>query len=291
MEDLGELKPVASILNTSFNDIESQDQSNSAKGIPVNFYDFDAMTQGLQPGNLMILGGRPAMGKTSFGLNLARNIAQLHHLPICIFSLDMLEEQLTYRLLSMEIGIEAGRLRTGRLQQEEWPLLREGLKTLSQMPIFISDKRNITVKEMTSTCKKVKKQQGKELGLVLIDYFQLMNGQVYNSRKEELSAIAIALKAMAADLKVPVIVISQLKRRRVESRKNKRPMSRDLCNTNSLEPYADSIFMVYRDEYYNPQGKDQGITEIIFSKQRNGPVGTVKLLFEPQFTRFRNLAA
>ena len=285
-----ELTTVASILTTNFNEIESRANGTSVAGIPVNFYDFDAMTQGLQRGDLIVFGGRPAMGKTSIGLNIAKNVAQLHNLPVCIFSLEMSKEQLTYRLLAMEVGIEASRLRTGRLQQDEWPYLGEGIKSLGELPLFITDKSNITVDEMISKCQEIKEQQKSELGLVVIDYVQLMDGPPYPSRDEELSKIAVQLKEMAKLLQVPVLVLSQLNRR-IEHRRNKRPMLSDLRETQSLESHADVVTMIYRDEYYNPETEDRGITELITCKHRNGPVGTVKLLFEPQFTRYRNLAA
>ncbi|KGG17193.1 Replicative DNA helicase [Prochlorococcus sp. MIT 0603] len=282
--------PINQILSTTFEEIESRSLGTIVTGIPVNFYDFDAMTQGLQPGDLMILGGRPAMGKTSMGMNLAKNIAQVHDLPVCIFSLEMSKEQLIYRLLSMEVGIESGRLRTGRLRHDEWPLLGQGINTLGQMPIFIADDPKMTVENLHAKCELVKQQQGKELGLVLVDYLQLMDEPLYNSRDDELSRITRYLKAMAAELKVPVIVLSQLNRR-LESRINKRPMLSDLRESSSIENNADLVVMMYRDEYYNPETPDRGITELIVCKHRNGPIGTVKLLFEPDFTRFRNLAS
>ena len=284
------LKPTAEILTTTFNEIESRSLGTSVAGIPVNFYDLDAMTQGLQRSDLIIVAGRPAMGKTSIVLNLAKNVAQLHGLPVCIFSLEMSKEQLTYRLLSMEVGIESGRLRTGRLQQEEWPLLGQGINTLGQLPLYIDDKPNLSVLEMRSLCRRLMAEQGKELGLVVIDYLQLMEGSTPDNRVQELSRITRGLKGMARELKVPVVALSQLSRG-VESRTNKRPMLSDLRESGSIEQDADLVLMIYRDEYYNPETPDRGITELIVTKHRNGPVGTVKLLFEPQFTRFRNLAA
>ena len=285
-----ELTTVASILTTNFNEIESRANGTSVAGIPVNFYDFDAMTQGLQRGDLIVFGGRPAMGKTSIGLNIAKNVAQIHNLPVCIFSLEMSKEQLTYRLLAMEVGIEASRLRTGRLEQDEWPYLGEGIKSLGELPLFITDKSNITVDEMISKCQAIKEKNKTDLGLVVIDYVQLMDGPQYPSRDEELSKIVVQLKEMAKLLQVPVIVLSQLNRA-IEHRRNKRPMLSDLRETQSLESHADIVTMIYRDEYYNPETEDRGITELITCKHRNGPVGTVKLLLEPQFSRFRNLAA
>jgi len=285
-----DLSPVAEILTTTFDEIESRSLGTSVAGIPVNFYDFDAMTQGLQRGSLVVLAGRPAMGKTSMSFNLARNVATLHDLPVCVFSLEMSKEQVTYRLISSEVGIEVGRLRTGRLQQDEWPYLGEGINTLGKTPIFICDKTNITVKEMVQRCEKIKEKEGKELGLVLVDYVQLLDGPNNQSRDEELSKIVIQLKDMARKLDVPVLVLSQLNRD-IEHRCNKRPMLCDLRETQSLETHADLIVMMYRDEYYDPDTTQRGIAELITCKHRNGPVGTVKLLFEPQFTRFRNIEA
>ncbi len=284
------LTPTAEILTSTFNEIESRSLGTSVAGIPVNFYDLDAMTQGLQRSDLIIVAGRPAMGKTSIVLNLAKNVAQLHNLPVCVFSLEMSKEQLTYRLLSMEVGIESGRLRTGRLQQEEWPLLGQGINTLGQLPIYIDDKPNLGVLEMRSLCRRLMAEQGKELGLVVIDYLQLMEGSTPDNRVQELSRITRGLKGLAREMKVPVVALSQLSRG-VESRTNKRPMLSDLRESGSIEQDADLVLMIYRDEYYNPETPDRGITEVIVTKHRNGPVGTVKLLFEPQFTRFRNLAA
>jgi len=239
---------------------------------------------------LIIVAGRPAMGKTSIVLNIAKNVAQLHHLPVAVFSLEMSKEQLTYRLLSMEVGIESGRLRTGRLQPEEWPLLGNAISSLSQLPLFLDDKPNAGVLEMRSLCRRLMAETGKELGLVMIDYLQLMEGSTPDNRVQELSRITRGLKGMARELNVPVMALSQLSRG-VEARTNKRPMLSDLRESGSIEQDADLVLMIYRDEYYNPETADRGITEVIVTKHRNGPVGTVKLLFEPQFTRFRNLAA
>jgi replicative DNA helicase len=206
-----------------------------------------------------------------------------------VFSLEMSKEQLTYRLLSMEVGIESGRLRTGRLQQEEWPLLGRGISSLGALPLYIDDKPNAGVLEMRSLCRRLMAEQGKELGLIVIDYLQLMEGSGSDNRVQELSRITRSLKGMARELNVPVMALSQLSRG-VEARTNKRPMLSDLRESGSIEQDADLVLMIYRDEYYNPETTDRGITEVIVTKHRNGPVGTCKLLFEPQFTRFRNLA-
>jgi replicative DNA helicase len=283
--------PAAAILTSTFEEIETRSLGTSLAGLlPVNFYDLDAMTQGLQRGDLLALAGRQAMGKTSFALNIARNVAQLHKLPVCIFSLEMSKEQLTYRLLSMEVGIESGRLRTGRLHQEEWPLLGNGISELSKLPLYINDKPNAGVLEMHSLCRRLIAETGKELGLVVIDCLQLMEGGGSDNRVQELSRITRSLKGMARELNVPVMALSQLSRE-VESRINKRPMLSDLRESGSIEQDADLVMMIYRDEYYNPETPDRGVTEVIITKHRNGPVGTCKLFFEPQFTRFRNLAS
>jgi len=283
------LTATAEILTRTFEEIETRSLGTAVAGIPVNFYDLDALTQGLQRSDLIIVAGRPAMGKTSIVLNIAKNVAQLHNLPVAVFSLEMSKEQLTYRLLSMEVGIESGRLRTGRLQQEEWPLLGKGISSLGALPLYIDDKPNASVLEMRSLCRRLMAQQGKELGLIVIDYLQLMEGSGSDNRVQELSRITRALKGMARELNVPVIALSQLSRG-VEARTNKRPMLSDLRESGSIEQDADLVLMIYRDEYYNPETPDRGITEVIVTKHRNGPVGTCKLLFEPQFTRFRNLA-
>ncbi len=284
------LIPTAEILKSTFNEIESVSLGSSASRISVGFNDFDAMTAGLSPGDLIVIGGRPSMGKTSLALNMAKNVAQDHALPVCIFGFEMSKEQLAYRLLSMEFGIETERLKTGRLLTDEWSQLSEEIDRLGKLPIFINDRRKISVNEMLSQCQEISDRKGKEgLGLVVIDYVQLMEGSTDDSRDEELSRIVVDLKEMATQLKVPLILLSQLNRD-VELREERRPMLSDLRETQSLESHADMVVMIYREEYYVPETEDRGITELITCKHRNGPLGTVKLLFEPQFTRFRNLA-
>jgi replicative DNA helicase len=216
------LTPTAEILTRTFEEIETRSLGTAVAGIPVNFYDLDAMTQGLQRADLIIVAGRPAMGKTSIVLNMAKNVAQLHNLPVCVFSLEMSKEQLTYRLLSMEVGIESGRLRTGRLHQDEWPLLGQGISNLGRLPLFIDDKPNSSVLEMRSLCRRLMAEHGRELGLIVIDYLQLMEGSGSENRVQEISRITRGLKGMARELNVPVIALSQLSRG-VEARTNKRP--------------------------------------------------------------------
>ncbi|MDF5720371.1 MAG: replicative DNA helicase [Rhizonema sp. PD37] len=279
---------VSDTLINTFQDIETRHQGIALPGIPCGFYDLDAMTSGFQRSDLIIIAGRPSMGKTAFCLNLAHNIAASYKLPIAVFSLEMSKEQLVQRLLASEAGIETGYLRTGRISQTQWEPLSRAIGMLSEMPIFIDDTPNITVTEMRSQARRLQAEAGTELGLIVIDYLQLMEGGGDN-RVQELSRITRSLKGLARELRVPVIALSQLSRG-VESRTNKRPMLSDLRESGSIEQDADLVIMLYRDDYYNTDTPDRGVAEVIVSKHRNGPTGTVKLLFDPQLTKFKNLA-
>lgn len=285
----GGLAATADILTHTFSDIESRSLGMVLPGLSCGFYDLDALTQGFQRSDLIIVAGRPSMGKTSFVLNIARNIAAFHKLPVAVFSLEMAKEQLVQRLLASEVRIESGRLRAGRVNQQEWEPLGHAISVLSQLPVFIDDTPNISITEMRSKARRLQAEQGGSLGLILLDYLQLMEGGSDN-RVQEISRITRSLKGLARELNVPVIALSQLSRG-VESRTNKRPMMSDLRESGSIEQDADLIMMLYRDEYYNPDTPDRGIAEVIVTKHRNGPTGTVKLLFESQFTQFRNLAS
>ena len=288
-KDSEDIKNLASIMPITYENIEKSSIGRYSTGVPVSFDDLDAMTQGLQRGSLIVVAGRPSMGKTSFAMNLAQNVAKRNKLPVCYFSLEQSREQMSYRFLSMGLGIESGRLRTGRLQQNEWGLLAKEKEDLAEVPIFICDKGSIKVKEILSKSKKIKEKVGLgELGLVIVDYIQMMDGPNKESRDKELSKIVLDLKDMAKELDVPVVLMSQLSRD-IEKRENCRPMLCDLRETQGLEAHADVVIMLYRDEYYHPETEERGIAELIVTKHRNGPVGTVKLLFEPQFTRYRNL--
>ena len=290
-KDSEDMKNLASIMPQTFENIEQSSLGKYSTGVPVSFYDLDAMTQGLQRGSLVVIAGRPSMGKTSFAMNLAQNVAKKNKLPVCYFSLEQSREQMSYRFLSMELGIESGRLRTGRLHQDEWGLLGREMKDLDEMPIFICDKGSIKVKEIFSKSRKIKEKKGLgKLGLIIIDYIQMMDSPNKKSRDKELSKIVLDLKEMAKALDVPVVLMSQLSRD-IEKRENCRPMLCDLRETQGLEAHADVIIMLYRDEFYDPETEERGIAELIVTKHRNGPIGTVKLLFEPQFIRYRNLAA
>ncbi|MCT7990291.1 replicative DNA helicase [Laspinema olomoucense] len=226
---------------------------------------------------------------TSFALNLGRNIAEFHKLPVAVFSLEMSKEQLVQRMLSGEAGIESNRLRSGRIAQNEWEALSIAIGNLSELPLFIDDTPNITITDIRSKCRRLQAEQGGKMGLILLDYLQLMEGSSPDNRVQELSRITRGLKQLARELNVPIITLSQLSRG-VEARTNKRPMMSDLRESGSIEQDSDIVVMLYREEYYNPDTPDRGIAEVIITKHRNGPTGTIKLLFDPQFTKFKNLA-
>lgn len=282
------LIPLSDTLTHTFQDIETHHQGQALPGLLSGFYDLDAKTGGFQRSDLIIVAGRPSMGKTAICLNIARNIAAAYKLPVAIFSLEMSKEQLVQRLLASEASIESTYLRSGRLSQTQWEPLAQAIGLLSELPIFIDDSANITAMEMRSQARRLQAEHG-GLGLILIDYLQLMEGSGDN-RVQELSKITRSLKGLARELNVPVIALSQLSRG-VEARTNKRPMMSDLRESGSIEQDADLVMMIYRDEYYNSDTPDRGIAEVIITKHRNGPTGTEKLLFDPQFTRFRNLAS
>ncbi len=256
-------------------------------GIPTGFDDFDKITAGLQPSDLIIIAGRPSMGKTALALNIGYNAAEKTGKGVVIFSLEMSKMQLGIRLLGFDAGIDATRLRTGFLRNDDWARLTHSANRLSELPIFIDDSSAITVLEMKAKCRRLKKRM--DLGLVIIDYLQLIQGRrSAESRQLEISEISRALKAMAKDLNVPVLALSQLNRK-VEDRPNKRPQLADLRESGAIEQDADVIVFIYRDEVYHPGNEEnRNIAEIIVAKQRNGPTGYFKLTFQKEITRFRN---
>jgi replicative DNA helicase len=270
----------------TFNEIEKMQEQTTLPGIATNFYDLDAITSGFQPSDLIIIAGRPSMGKTSFAINIAHNIAK-QNLPVAIFSLEMSKEQLAQRLLSSEANIASNLIRSGRIPQNEMEKILNGMDKLSSIPIYIDDSANLSVIQMRSQVRRLQAEKKGQVGLVLIDYLQLMEGGGDN-RVQELSKITRSLKALAREIRAPVIALSQLSRT-VESRTNKRPMMSDLRESGSIEQDADLIIMLYRDEYYNQDSPDRGVAEAIIAKHRNGPTGTIKLLFQPEFTKFLNL--
>jgi replicative DNA helicase len=282
-----DLVSIGETLIDTFQEIEDRSESKIPPGVPCGFYDLDAMTGGFQRSDLIIVAGRPSMGKTALAVQFGFKIAK-KGLPVAVFSLEMSKGQLVQRLLAGEAKIESTRLRSGNIQQDEWEPLTEAISKLAELPIFIDDTSNPTVNEIKKKAQKLQAENDGKLGLILIDYLQLMDGGSDN-RVQELSRITRGLKGMAKDLNVPVIVLSQLNRS-VEQRTNKRPMMSDLRESGSTEQDADLIMMIYRDDYYNSNSSEAGVAEIILTKHRNGPTGTVKLLFDSQFTQFKNMA-
>jgi len=259
-------------------------------GLTTGFADLDNMTSGLQPADLVIVAGRPSMGKTSFAMNLVENAALAQDKPILVFSMEMPAEHLVMRMLSSLGRINQKRVRTGRLEQEDWPKLSAAVQKLKDVSLHIDDTPALTPTELRSRVRKVVRENKGELGMVMIDYLQLM--QVAGSsegRTAEISEISRSLKAIAKEFNVPVVALSQLNRS-LEQRPNKRPVNSDLRESGAIEQDADIIMFIYRDEVYHEDTPDKGVAEIIIGKQRNGPIGTCRLAFIGEFTRFENLA-
>jgi replicative DNA helicase len=260
-------------------------------GLPTGFTRLDQMTAGMHPGDLIIIAGRPGMGKTSFALNVGVNACHAARSAVAVFSLEMPKDQLVKRMLCSEARVDAGRLRTGQLAREDWPALAQAAGMLSDLPVYIDDTPGLTLMELRSKARRIASEQ-KQLGLIIIDYLQLMrSGTKVDSREQEISEISRSLKGLAKELSIPVIALSQLNRG-VESRgnKDKRPQLSDLRESGAIEQDADTIWFVYRDEVYNKESLDQGVAELIIGKQRSGPTGTARIRFFSQYTRFDNLA-
>ncbi len=279
------------IINEAFKNIEQlAERKEMITGVPSGYNDFDHKTAGFQPSDLVIIAGRPSMGKTAFAMNIAQNAAMLAKVPTAVFSLEMPKEQLAMRLLCSVGRVDASRVRTGRLRDTDWPKLVRATGMLSKAPIFIDDTPAITVLEMRAKTRRLKAEH--DIGLVVVDYLQLMRGRAgIDSREQEISDISRSLKAMAKEMKIPVLALSQLNRS-LESRTDKRPQLSDLRESGAIEQDADVICFIYRDEVYNkaPDNPNRGMAEIIIGKQRNGPIGTVKLAFLADITTFENLA-
>jgi replicative DNA helicase len=282
------LTPIKEIVATTYQDIQDRHDNIVPPGLTSDFSDLDGMTSGFQRSDLIIIAGRPSMGKTAISLNIAYNMAKLHQLPILVFSLEMSKDQLVQRLIASEAGVDSSRLRAGRISPNEWDPVLKAVDRISELPIFIDDNASMTMMEMRSQARKLQAENGGKLGLIMIDYLQLMEGGGDN-RVQEISKITRSLKGLARELQVPLIALSQLSRS-VEARNNKRPMMSDLRESGSIEQDADLIIMLYRDAYYNPDTPDRDITELIITKHRNGPTGVVKLVFDPALTKFKNLA-
>jgi len=257
-------------------------------GIPSGFVDLDRMTSGFQPNDLIIVAARPSVGKTAFALNIAQNVAVRASETVAIFSLEMSAAQLVQRIICAESNVDAQRMRTGHLEGDDWEKLSMAIGSLSEAQIYIDDTPGITVSELRAKCRRLKKEKG--LGMILIDYLQLIQGRgkAGENRQQEVSEISRTLKQIARELEVPVIALSQLSRG-VEQRQDKRPMMSDLRESGSIEQDADIVAFLYRDDYYDKESEKKNIIEIIIAKQRNGPVGTVELVFLKNFNKFVSL--
>jgi replicative DNA helicase len=285
------LRPIKEVVQSALDQIQRAfDAEGDVTGVGTGFRDWDRLSHGLQGGDLVILAARPAMGKTSFALNVAVNAAARHGASVAVFSLEMPAEQLAQRLLSCEARIDLSSLRGGYLQEDEWPRLVQASDDLAKTKLFLDDLPGATPTQIRAKCRRLKRREG--LDLVIIDYLQLMNaGTRMGSREQEISYISRSLKGLAKDLSCPVIALSQLNRG-LESRTDKRPMMSDLRESGAIEQDADMICFIYREEVYNKEcpPEQQGVAELIVGKHRNGPTGTVKLKFWKAWTRFDNLA-
>ena len=287
----GDFVPIRQVALNVLDKIEQATRSKSTvTGLPTGFIDLDYRMSGLQPSDLILIAARPSMGKTAFVLNITDYIAVRRQKTCLIFSLEMSKEQLVNRMLSMESNVDSQKLRTGTLTDADWDAVVEGIGTIGSSKLVIDDTPGISIMELRSKCRKVKLEHG--LDLVMIDYLQLMTGsggKSSESRQQEISEISRSLKALARELNAPVISLSQLSRA-CETRPDHRPMLSDLRESGAIEQDADVVMFLYRDDYYNKDTDTPNIAEVIIAKQRNGPIGTVQLMWRPELTKFANLA-
>ena len=269
--------------------LHARGDSSDVTGVATGFTDLDRETSGMQAGDLIIVAGRPSMGKTALALNMAEHVALVEKLPVVIFSMEMSGTQLVMRLIGASGRLDQQRLRSGRLEDSDWPRLTNAIGALTQAPILIDETGALTALELRSRARRAARSFGGRLGLIVIDYLQLMSSSGNENRATEISEISRSLKALAKELQVPVVALSQLNRS-LEQRPNKRPVMSDLRESGAIEQDADVILFIYRDEVYNPDSADKGTAELIIGKQRNGPIGTVKLTFLGKHTKFENFA-
>ena len=284
-----EYVPIRQVVLNALDVIERASKTKgTVTGIPTGFIDLDYKLSGLQRSDLVLIAARPSMGKTAFVLNVVDYVSVRKNLPCMVFSLEMSKEQLVNRMLSMESNVDSQKLRTGTLTDSDWDAVVEGIGTIGSSKLIIDDTPGISIAEMRSKCRKYKLEH--DLKLIIIDYLQLMSGsgKGSDSRQQEISDISRSLKALARELSVPVIALSQLSRA-VEQRPDHRPMLSDLRESGAIEQDADVVMFIYRDDYYNHDSEMKGISEIIIAKQRNGPIGTVNLVWLPQYTKFANM--
>jgi replicative DNA helicase len=283
------LKPIKELLEESLDRLEALfDRGEAITGVPTGYLDLDEQLAGLQPSNLLIVGARPGMGKTSFALGMVANAAMEAQTPVLFFSLEMSHSEISQRLLCAEARVDATRMRNGRLHESDWPKITHAIGRLAEAPIFIDDNPNVTVMDIRAKARRMKSRDG--LGLVVVDYLQLMSGRARaENRQVEVSEISRSLKILARELEVPVVALSQLSRN-LEMRADKRPVLADLRESGSLEQDADVVMFIYRDELYDPESSDRGTAEVIVAKHRNGPTGKTQLAFLDHYTRFANMA-
>ena len=283
-----EFVPIRQVVLNAIEKIEKASRSQgSVTGIPTGFIDLDYKMSGFQPSDLILVAARPSMGKTAFVLNIAQYMAFHNDVTAAIFSLEISKEQLVNRLLALESKVDSQNIRTGNLEDEEWAKLIEGANIIGKSNLIIDDKPGISISELRSKCRKYKMEHN--LGVIFIDYLQLMTGSGRSeSRQQEISEISRSLKALARELNVPVVALSQLSRA-VEQRPDHRPMLSDLRESGAIEQDADVVMFIYRDDYYNKDSENKNIAEIIIAKQRNGPIGTVNLVWLPNYTKFVNM--
>ncbi|WP_251493497.1 replicative DNA helicase [Otoolea muris] len=286
----GDFVPIRQVALNVLERIEAASKSNSTvTGIPTGFIDLDYRTSGFQPSDFILIAARPSMGKTAFVLNVVEHVAVKKGLPCMVFSLEMSKEQLVNRMLSMESNVDSQKLRTGTLTDSDWDAVVEGIGTIGGSNLIIDDTPGISIMELRSKCRKMKLEHG--LDIVIIDYLQLMSGSGRGgeSRQQEISEISRSLKALARELSAPVVALSQLSRA-CETRPDHRPMLSDLRESGAIEQDADVVMFLYRDDYYNKDTDTPNIAEVIIAKQRNGPIGTIQLMWRPELTKFANLA-
>jgi replicative DNA helicase len=286
-----EFSHIEELLKESFERITALYESGTdVTGVASGYRELDRITSGFQEGNLIILAARPSMGKSALGLCMAANIAVRNSTPVALFTLEMSKAEVTQRLMCSEAKVESQRLRTGKLAPEDWPRLTAACDKLAKAPIFVDDTGSLTMMEIRSKARRLKSKHP-ELGLILIDYMQLMtSGATAENRVQEVSQISRALKVLARDLRVPIVAMSQLSRA-VEQRHDKRPILSDLRESGSIEQDADIVMFIYRDEYYNDESEQQGLAEVIVAKHRNGPTDSIKLSFLKRYAKFTDLAA
>jgi len=280
---------IKSVLEANFVRLEELAKNRGkATGVPTGFTDLDRITAGLQPSDLIIIASRPAMGKTSFALNIAQNAAMHHNITSAVFSLEMSKEQLGNRVLWSEAMISGEKIRTGNIGDEDWPMLARAVSMLAKAPLYIDDSPGITVSEMRAKCRRLKLE--KNLGLIVVDYLQLMSGgRRSDNRQQEISEISRSLKILAKELDVPVVALSQLSRAPTQ-RSDHKPQLSDLRESGAIEQDADIVMFLHRQDYYDPDTEKKNIAECIISKHRNGPTGTIELYWQGEITRFKDLA-